>query len=140
MRAHFDSRLRVWEPAEFIHTFLMDRFRFERKARQVAVHVTCSTQKLGLGAHLQAVAAACADKVVVPPPGCCAFAGDRGFSVPELNAAALSNLREQVKGCEAGYSNSRGCEIGLSQHGGIPYQSIVYLVDRCTAPLAENRS
>ena len=140
MRAHFDPRLRVYEPAEFIHTFLMDRLRFERKAGQVAVHVTCSTQKLGLGAHLQAVAAACAEKVVVPPSGCCAFAGDRGFSVPELNATALSSLREQVKGCEAGYSNSRGCEIGLSQHGGIPYQSIVYLVDRCTQPMPESRS
>jgi D-lactate dehydrogenase len=136
MRGHFDPRLRVYEPAEFIHTFLMDRLRFERKAGQVAVHVTCSTQKLGLGSHLQAVAAACAEQVVVPPPGCCAFAGDRGFSVPELNASALSSLREQVKGCEAGYSNSRGCEIGLSQHGGIPYQSIVYLVDRCTSSLA----
>jgi D-lactate dehydrogenase len=77
---------------------------------------------------------------VVPPPGCCAFAGDLGLSVPELNASALSGLRERVKGCQAGYSNSRGCEIGLSQHGGIPYQSIVYLVDRCTAPAAEEVS
>ena len=140
MRAHFDPKLKIYEPAEFIHTFLMDRLRFERKAKQIAVHVTCSTQKLGLGAHLSAVAAACAEKVVVPPAGCCAFAGDRGLQVPELNAAALSGLREQVKGCEAGYSNSRGCEIGLSQHGGIPYQSIVYLVDRCTSPLPEVRS
>jgi acetate kinase len=41
---------------------------------------------------------------------------------------------EQVSVCEARSSNSRGCEIGLSQHGGIPYQSIVYLVDRCTLP------
>jgi len=36
-------------------------------------------------------------------------------------------------GCQAGYSNSRTCEIGLSLHGGIPYQSIVFLVDRCTS-------
>jgi D-lactate dehydrogenase len=34
--------------------------------------------------------------------------------------------------CKTGYSNSRPCEIGLSQHGGINYQSIAYLVDRCT--------
>ncbi|HET9553392.1 MAG TPA: FAD-binding and (Fe-S)-binding domain-containing protein [Anaeromyxobacteraceae bacterium] len=136
MRAKFDPALRIWEPAEFIHEFLMDRLRFEKKAGSVAVHVTCSTQKLGLGARLQAVAEACAERVVVPPAGCCAFAGDLGLKVPELNAHALSGLRERVQGCEAGYSNSRGCEIGLSQHGGIPYQSIVYLVDRCTAPAA----
>lgn len=34
----------------------------------------------------------------------------------------------------AGYSNSRTCEIGLSAHAGIPYRSILYLVDRCTSP------
>ncbi|MFL5301468.1 MAG: FAD-binding and (Fe-S)-binding domain-containing protein [Anaeromyxobacteraceae bacterium] len=134
MRAHFPPELKVYEPAEFIHAFLMDKLTFEKKAGSVAVHVTCSTSKLGLGPKLEAVAKACAEKVVVPPTGCCAFAGDRGFEVPELNASALRDLREQVKGCEAGYSNSRGCEIGLSQHGGIPYQSIVYLVDRCTLP------
>jgi D-lactate dehydrogenase len=70
----------------------------------------------------------------VPPTGCCGFAGDRGLTVPELNAGALAGLRAEVAGCEAGYSNSRGCEIGLSQHGGINYESILYLVDRCTSP------
>jgi D-lactate dehydrogenase len=139
MRAHLDPRLQIYEPAEFVHAFLMERLRFEKKAKTIAVHVTCSTQKMGLGAKLQAVAQACAERVVVPPPGCCAFAGDRGLAVPELNAHALSGLRDAVKDCEAGYSNSRGCEIGLSQHGGIPYESIVYLVDRCTTPLEEKR-
>ena len=31
--------------------------------------------------------------------------------------------------CTHGYSNSRTCEIGLSKHSGIAYQSILYLVD-----------
>ncbi len=133
MRAHFGPQLKVYEPAEFIHERLMSRLRFVKQPGAVAVHVTCSTSKMGLGAKLQAVAQACAEQVVVPPAGCCAFAGDRGLSFPELNAAALSGLRDTVRGCVAGYSNSRGCEIGLSKHGGIPYQSIVYLVDRCTS-------
>jgi len=133
MRAHFGPQLKIHEPAEFIHEHLMSRLRFVKQPGAVAVHVTCSTQKMGLGPKLQAVAQACAEKVVVPPAGCCAFAGDRGLSFPELNAAALAGLREAVRGCVAGYSNSRGCEIGLSKHGGIPYQSIVYLVDRCTS-------
>jgi D-lactate dehydrogenase len=134
MRAHLDPRLTVLEPAEFIDRHLSDKLRFEKKAGAVAVHVTCSTAKLGLGAALRAVAERCAEKVVVPSGTCCGFAGDRGLAVPELNAWALRGLRAAVAGCEAGYSNSRGCEIGLSQHGGIPYQSIVYLVDRCTSP------
>ena len=56
-----------------------------------------------------------------------------GFDLPELNAAALAELKPSLPGeCTSGYSNSRTCEIGLSEHGGISYQSIVYLVDRCT--------
>jgi D-lactate dehydrogenase len=133
MRKTLDPRLALHEPAEFVHAFLMDKLRFTRRERQVAVHVTCSSQKMGLAEKLRAVAEACAEKVVVPSGvGCCGFAGDRGFSHPELNASALSPLREAVKGCERGYSNSRTCEIGLSLHGGIPYQSILFLVDRCT--------
>jgi D-lactate dehydrogenase len=132
MRAHFGPGLPVYEPAEFIQRFLADRLRFVRKAGTVAVHVTCSMQKLGLGPALLSLAQACAERVVAPAIGCCAFAGDRGLTHPELNASALAGLHDAVKGCEAGYSNSRGCEIGLSQHGGIPYQSIVHLVDRCT--------
>ncbi len=38
------------------------------------------------------------------------------------------------EGCTAGYSHSRTCEIGLSMHAGVPYRSIVYLVDACTTP------
>jgi D-lactate dehydrogenase len=38
--------------------------------------------------------------------------------------------RELPRSCARGYSTSRTCEIGLSQEGHIPYQSILYLVDR----------
>ena len=110
----------------------MDRLVFERRAGTVAVHLTCSSARLGLGEKLRAVAEACAERVVVPPVGCCGFAGDKGFTHPELSESALQDLRAAVAGCEAGYSNSRTCEIGLSLHGGIPYRSIVFLVDRCT--------
>ena len=78
------------------------------------------------------------DKVVVPElVGCCGFAGDRGFSHPELNESALKELNPAVSAeCSAGYSNSRTCEIGLSLHSGMYYKSIVYLVDHCTKPIS----
>jgi D-lactate dehydrogenase len=49
-----------------------------------------------------------------------------------LNAWALRKLRGQVEAAGAvhGYSNSRTCEIGLTTHSGIPYSSIVSLVNR----------
>jgi len=35
-----------------------------------------------------------------------------------------------VKDCGSGFSNSVTCEIGLSANSGIPYQNLMYLVDR----------
>ena len=81
---------------------------------------------------------ACSTDVVVPDQiTCCGFAGDKGFTTPELNESALSTLADQVKDCGQGYSTSRTCEIGLSHHSGIDYQSIVYLVDQCTEAKAQ---
>jgi len=135
MRATLDPRLRTYEPIEAIHDLLLPSLRLTRRPGPVALHLTCSAEKLGLAGKLRAVAAACAEKLVLPPTGCCGFAGDKGFTTPELNASALSGLREAVQGCPVGYSSSRTCEVGLSLHAGIPYQSIVHLVDGCAAPL-----
>jgi D-lactate dehydrogenase len=136
MKTTLDPRLSILEPAEFVHDHLMDRLRFERRPGTVALHVTCSATKMGLEPKLRAVAEACAERVVVPPTFCCGFAGDKGFTHPELTASALRELRGALPaGCERGYSNSRACEIGLTTHAGVPYQSIVYLVDAATSPL-----
>ena len=66
--------------------------------------------------------------------GCCAFAGDKGFTHPELNAWALRKLRGQIEhhGVQRGFSNSRTCEIGLTTHSGVPYRSLIYLIDEVT--------
>ncbi len=133
MRQTMDRRLKMYEPVEFIHDFLLDVLNITKSNEKVAVHTTCSSEKMGLGTKLVNVAKACTREVVVPEKvGCCGFAGDRGFTYPELNAVALEELQHQVSSCTAGYSNSRTCEIGLSLHGGIQYGSIVYLVERCS--------
>ncbi len=136
MRATLDERLRLFEPVEFVLTFLMERLKFTRLDVKVAVHATCSTRKMGLENKLFELARACAREVVIPEGVyCCGFAGDRGFTFPELNGSALRELREKVCGCEAGFSTSKTCEIGLSLHGGIPYRSILYLVDEASEPI-----
>jgi D-lactate dehydrogenase len=138
MKANIDPRIAIFDSVEFIHDRLMDRLRFKPRKGAVAVHVTCSVTKMGLEPKLRAVAQACAERVVVPPTGCCGFAGDKGFTTPELNASALRDLAAAVKGCERGYSTSRGCEIGLATHAGIPYQSLVHLVDACTSAASDS--
>ncbi len=136
MKQVLDPRLRLYEPVKFIAQFLIDRLDFHKMAETVAIHTTCSSTKLGLGAELHSLASLCAETVIVPEEvGCCGWAGDRGFTYPELNQSALSSLKKSLpEGCGEGFSTSRTCEIGLSLHSGISYKSIVYLVDRCTTP------
>ncbi len=135
MKECFTPGLRIYEPVRFALEFLVDRLEFRRNPGAVAVHTTCSAEKLGLGPDLKRLAGLCVETVVVPHGvGCCGWAGDRGFTHPELNASALKSLRSAIPaGCSQGYSTSRTCEIGLTIHGGIPYASIYYLVDGCTS-------
>ena len=129
-----DNDLALFEPVEFIHNFILDRLPLKKQKEPVAVHITCSATRLGLADKTLAIMKACSENVVVPEHiTCCGFAGDKGFTTPELNTSALGTLAGQVSHCEAGYSTSRTCEIGLSEHSGIDYQSIIYLVDECSA-------
>ena len=134
MRKVMNKKLKMFEPLEFIHDYLMDKLEFKQQNETIAVHVTCSSTKLNLKEKFKKVAEACATTVVMPAKvRCCGFAGDKGFEVPELNESALAELKDCLPAdCNAGYSNSRTCEMGLSHRSGISYQSIVYLVDHCT--------
>ena len=68
--------------------------------------------------------------------GCCGFAGDRGWLVPELTASAtLPEAREAVEARADGYySSSRTCEIGMTRATGHVYRSYVYLLEWATRP------
>ncbi|MDR1743048.1 MAG: FAD-binding oxidoreductase [Dysgonamonadaceae bacterium] len=135
IRETLDPKLKLYDQVEFIHDFLLDRLAFTKQPVSVAVHTTCSATKMNLQEKLIAVAALCAEKVVVPENiTCCGWAGDRGFFYPELNRSALAPLKENLRGATEGYSNSRTCEIGLSVNSGITYKSLVYLVNKCTEP------
>lgn len=128
-----DTRLDLYDPVRFIRTHLLDKLTFTPQQEPIAVHVTCSTQHLGESQALIELARLCSMNVVIPEGiHCCGFAGDKGFTTPELNAHSLRTLKDAVQHCNEGISTSRTCEIGLSQHGGIDYHGLVYLVDRVT--------
>lgn len=129
------SGLSLFEPIEFASTFLLPRLRFTPVDRRIALHPTCSTRLLGLTDAFTNLARHLAADVVLPAGIlCCGFSGDKGFHRPELNTSALAGLAQQVRECREGYSTSRTCEIGLSLHGGIPYNSILYLLEECSRP------
>jgi len=134
LRTALAGRLTVLDSIEFLHDHVLPRLAVEKVPETVLLHINCAVRRMGLDDTLLAVAQACAERVVVPDGiACCGFAGDKGFTTPELNDHALRGLAAQVPaGCRAGYSSNRTCEIGLAEHAGIPFRSIVNLVDRAT--------
>lgn len=143
MHTNMDEKLKLYEPAEFILKFLADKLKIKKLDRKVAVFAVCSAKKLGVDNMLFDVARMCAKEVTVIESNCCGFAGDRGFTFPELNTHGLRHLREQVSGvrladgststpCTEGYATSRTCEIGLSRNSGVTFKSILYLLDEAS--------
>ena len=71
------------------------------------MHPVCSLRKMEFDGKLEALARACAETVTIPDAVlCCGWAGDKGFTTPELNAHALRFLKECLPaGCSDGYSS-----------------------------------
>ncbi|WP_413698984.1 (Fe-S)-binding protein [Psychromonas sp. KJ10-10] len=135
----FTLPIEILEPTGFVEKYLMGHLAISPIDETVMLHVTCSSRLLGLENSMLQLAKACATEVIIPEHiQCRGWAGDKGFTTPELNKEALKTLKEQVpEKCSRGFSNSRTCEIGLSHHSGIPYQSILYLVDEASSANVE---
>lgn len=134
MKQHF-KQVKPLELMEFIHDYVAQDLVFTSTDEPIALHLTCSTKLMKIDEKVLSLARMCSKRVIIPEGvGCCAFAGDKGFTHPELNAYALRKLRPVIEreGVRRGFSNSRTCEIGLTTHSGVPYQSLVYLIDECT--------
>jgi D-lactate dehydrogenase len=138
MKKVLAGSLAIHDSIDFVHDTLLPRLTITPERGPVAVHPVCSVRKMGSVDKLLAIANRCSDAVVtVDAVQCCGFAGDRGFVRPELNEHALRHLRDAIPaGCAGGVSSSRTCEIGLSEAAGVPYESILCLVERCSTASA----
>ena len=129
------DQLRILDGIEFTHAELLPNLRITAQAESVVLHPVCSAIKLDLSAKLLDIARACSEKAIVPlSAGCCGFAGDRGYLVPELTACATRHEATEVKQqLHDGYfSSSRTCEIGMTRATGQLYRSYLYLLERAT--------
>ena len=129
------DKMKFLDSIEFVHDELLPKLTITAKAESVALHPVCSVTKMGLTPKLEAIATACSEKVLLPmDAGCCAFAGDRGFLVPELTASAtrLEAAEVRAKKPDACYSSSRTCEIGMTRATGEVYRSFMYLLEQAT--------
>jgi D-lactate dehydrogenase len=112
---------------------LLPALELEDKVASATVHPTCATRRLGLAHPLRALAEALADDVYVAPSAtCCAFAGDRGITHPELTASATRPQAEELDGrhFDTRLSSNRTCEIAMTRATGEPYESVVCLLER----------
>jgi D-lactate dehydrogenase len=129
--------LALYETVAFIDDFLLPYLTITPIKEDITIFPVCSVKKMGLTDKLESVAKKCAANVIVPEVTCCGFSGDRGFDFPELNQFGLKKLKETIPAdVKRAYCTSRTCEIGLSLHTDLSYQSIVYLVDEVSEPKA----
>lgn len=127
------SQFDIYDPIEFMLRFVMPQLRVRNKKKVVTVFPVCSVKKIGMEEQLLELSKLCADEVKLVESACCGFAGDRGFTYPELNKHGLRHLAEQIPlECTDGYSTSRTCEIGMSEQANINFKSIFYLIDDVT--------
>ena len=133
MKQYLAGRLQLHDSIEFVHDVVLPRVTIEPQSQPVAVHPVCSVRKMGTVEKLMAIARRCSAQVVTTDEvQCCGFAGDRGFVRPELNEHALRHLKASLpRTARSAIRRSRTCEIGLSEQAAFPYQSILYLVERC---------
>lgn len=124
--------LTILDSVEFVSERIVPKLIVRRRIRRVAVHPVCSLVKMELTSKLtQAVKAACEEVFVPRDAGCCAFSGDRGFLFPELTASATEAESTQIgqQPCDAYFSSSRTCEIGMTRATGQVYRSYLHLLE-----------
>ncbi|HEY8810344.1 MAG TPA: FAD-binding and (Fe-S)-binding domain-containing protein [Solirubrobacterales bacterium] len=129
------AELQILDSVAWAHDRLLPQLEVARKVGSATVHPTCATRQMGLAPRLRALANVLAEDVYVAPSStCCGFAGDRGFSHPELTAAATADQAAELSGrdFDAYLSSNRTCEIGLARATGESYESFVFLLEELT--------
>ena len=126
-----DPRIEVMDSVEFVERFIAPKLSL-KKVPSAAVHPTCSTTSLGISGSLHSLAKLVSDDVFVPQNwGCCAFAGDRGITHPELAASATASQAAEISSRNDAFyiSANRTCEIGMTQATGKPYRHIIEVLE-----------
>ena len=129
------ARMTIRDGVEFFADTVLPGLTVNPRAGTVAVHPVCSLVKMGLTGKLESIARACSPSAVVADPaGCCGFAGDRGWLVPELTASATREEASAIRACRPSeiVSSSRTCEIALTRATGIVARSFVHLLEAAT--------
>jgi len=129
--------LEILDSLAWAESRLLPDLEVTSPVRSVTIHPTCSGRLMGESTMLRKVASALAGEVRLPPSAtCCGFAGDRGMLHPELTASATAAEAGEVRAepTERYVSTNRTCEIGLERATGMPYRSVIELLEETTRP------
>ncbi len=130
LKKALQENLDVYDSVDFISDVVLQNAKVKNKKDKIALHITCSSKKMNHENKIISIANACANSVVVPIGiGCCGAAGDKFINSPSIGANSLRTLKEQVQGCQAGYSSNSSCEANLSRNSSIKYYSLWRLLE-----------
>jgi D-lactate dehydrogenase len=124
--------LRVLDSVSFARREILPRLTIRRRLPDAALHITCGARHLAIEDDLRALAAAVAERVTVPlSNGCCGFAGDRGFTHPELTASATAPMAAELlaAGHTVGLTSNLPCGIGMTRACGLEFRSILAVLE-----------
>jgi D-lactate dehydrogenase len=124
--------LAVIDSTAYASRHLLARLTIRRRLPDAALHLSCGAQHLGIEDDLRSLATAVAERVTVPRnTGCCGFAGDRGFSHPELTASATAPAAAEfaAAGHTLGLTSNLTCGIGMSRGCGIPFRNVLEVLE-----------
>lgn len=130
---HDFTKLQVYDMSVYAHDVLLPHLHITPLNESVGIYAVCSCKKHAWAQSIEHIAAACTTNEVITHAQtyCCGFAGNKGFSTPQLNASALQGLQEHFKKTSPTrmYASSSTCEIGLSDSTNHAWQHIIYLLD-----------
>jgi D-lactate dehydrogenase len=125
------TKLKIVDAVEWLANDVIEHLNIKSSSDPLVLHSTCSARKMGLqSANLQ-LAQALSTQVIEPEGiDCCGFAGDRGFSHPELNHSALQSLNGNFNdSCKSGVTSSTTCGLGLSWNSGRPHPHLAQVLN-----------
>jgi D-lactate dehydrogenase len=130
-KSRFDQLI-ILDSIDFLHDMVIPAATVKQKKNSIVLHPVCSLEKMKTSKKFTSLAQHFADSVTVPKyAGCCGMAGDRGFILPELTAAATNpeGLEVSEVAYNGYYSSTKTCEMAMSEAVRKNYESILYLAD-----------
>ena len=129
------STLDFVDSVTFAREVLLPHLIITRRVPDLALHVSCGAQHLGIAEDLRTIARAVAVRVVEPTGGgCCGFAGDRGFTHPELTASATAPMAAEIRAasCTLGATSNLPCGVGMARATGIEFVGLLAVLEEVT--------